>query len=177
MKHIISRAKRILVEHEWSRLLVPVIVGALLSAVPVLIAVYFQMESQRKDAWQARRMDVIAAYLRACNQIVNDGDRINAIVLRNLDRPQNRDYSLDIQELKTVESEMFAHWLEYKVQIDIINLMFEQQITPAQIPELSELDDHADRKAIEEDIEARKQQLNVAEAHCLESTKLLITSK
>src|SRR2546428_575644 len=78
-----SRLWHRLVNHKWSHSLAPAIVGAILGALLSGIpAVYIQMRSQRKDALIARELEAIESYLKACNQIVDDGFQVTDVAAR-----------------------------------------------------------------------------------------------
>ena len=163
-------------KNAWARSLVPVVVGALLSAIPVLIAVYIQTESDRKQADKARKLDVIAGYVRACNQVIVDTREViywheREVEAKKMGVPF---YTPEIyDEFRDFKNAVETHALELKVQTDIVNITFGKQLNNRSLsaPTRPFKDDKEIKKAIEQ----QKAYIGAAEKECESNAALLLS--
>ena len=163
-------------KNAWARLLVPVVVGALLSAIPVLIAVYIQTESDRTQAQNARKLDVIAGYVRACNQIIVDTRGVidwheREVEARKLGVPFYTPQAYE--EFRDFKNAVETHALELKIQTDIVNITFGQQLRNRSLA--APPHPFKNDKEIKEAIKQQKAYIGAAEKECESNAALLLS--
>lgn len=114
---------------EWRHVLLSGIVGALLgagiSATVTLISMRVQSESRKKESDRARGLDVIDRYVRACNQTIMINTRLEALLVSEQGSPMSPQGK---QKLADMEREVYANIMEYKIQAQIANLTFGQEV-------------------------------------------------
>jgi hypothetical protein len=126
--------------NEGWRLLFSGIVGAILGAVisssVTFISMRVQSESRKKEADRTRRLEVIDRYVRACNQVITQSARLDGLIASEYGLPLTTEGSVDFTRLSPhgklvfldIEKEVYPQLLEYKIQADIANITFGQEV-------------------------------------------------